>query len=166
MWHAKCDMWHNYKYSLLSLHMKTKVVQQTQTQIQTQTKSQTQKQTQTMSQTQLVPSFCQKQLKFFYLLGRFFVLLSHVTFHMSHVACHMSYVKCLCWSLGHAEQLLFSSVSSKVSICNYVKCHMSYIKCLNVDPWDMLNNFCFHVYAQKSQFLGENGPIILELVPS
>ena len=23
-------------------------------------------------------------------------------------------------------------------------------------PWDMLNNFCFHVYAQKSLFRGEN----------
>ena len=26
-----------------------------------------------------------------------------------------------------------------------------------VDPWDMLNNFCFHVYAQKSLFICENG---------
>ena len=25
------------------------------------------------------------------------------------------------------------------------------------DPWDMLNKFCSHVYAQKSLFLGENG---------
>ena len=25
-----------------------------------------------------------------------------------------------------------------------------------VDPWDMQNNFCFHVYAQKSLFIGEN----------
>ena len=24
------------------------------------------------------------------------------------------------------------------------------------DPWDMLNNFCFYVYAQKSLFIGEN----------
>ena len=24
------------------------------------------------------------------------------------------------------------------------------------DPWDMLNNFCFRVYAQKSMFIGEN----------
>ena len=24
----------------------------------------------------------------------------------------------------------------------------------NVDPWDMLNNFCFYVYAQKSLFTG------------
>ena len=46
MWHPKCDMWHNYKFSLLSLNMKTKVVQhvprinismsQTQTQSQSQ----------------------------------------------------------------------------------------------------------------------------------
>ena len=25
------------------------------------------------------------------------------------------------------------------------------------DPWDMLNNFCFHVLAQKSQFIGKIG---------
>ena len=25
-----------------------------------------------------------------------------------------------------------------------------------VDPRDMLNNFCFHVYAQKSLFIAEN----------
>ncbi len=24
------------------------------------------------------------------------------------------------------------------------------------DLWDMLNNFCFHVYAQKSLFIAEN----------
>ena len=24
------------------------------------------------------------------------------------------------------------------------------------DPWDMLDNFCFHVYAQKSLFIAEN----------
>ena len=27
IWHMTCDMWHNYKYSLLSIDMKTKVVQ-------------------------------------------------------------------------------------------------------------------------------------------
>ena len=27
---------------------------------------------------------------------------------------------------------------------------------LNVDPWDMLNNFCFYVYAQMLLFVGEN----------
>ena len=63
--------------------------------------------------------------------------ISHVTCNMSHCACHMSYVKCLCWFLGHAEQLLFSCLCSKVSICDYVTCHMShvtrhmsYVKCL------------------------------------
>ena len=25
-----------------------------------------------------------------------------------------------------------------------------------VDRWDMLNNFCFHVYAEMSLFMGEN----------
>ena len=34
-------------------------------------------------------------------------------------------VTCFCWSLGHGEQLLFSCVSSKVTICNYVTCHLS-----------------------------------------
>ena len=37
---------------------------------------------------------------------------------------------------------------------------MSYVICLMsnayVDPWDMLNNFCFHVYAQKSLLIAEN----------
>ena len=27
---------------------------------------------------------------------------------------------------------------------------------VSADPWDMLNNFCFHVYAQKLLFMGEN----------
>ena len=27
---------------------------------------------------------------------------------------------------------------------------------LKNDPWDMQKNFCFHVYAQKSLFIGEN----------
>ena len=64
-----------------------------------------------------------------------------------------------------SEQLLFSCVSSKVGICNYVTCHMSHVTCdmctchmsnAYVDRWDMLNNFCFHLYAQKSLFIGEN----------
>ena len=28
---------------------------------------------------------------------------------------------------------------------------------------DMLNNFCFHVYAQKALFIGENGTLIITL---
>ena len=35
-------------------------------------------------------------------------------------------------------------------------CHMS---SAYVDHWDMLNNFCFHVYAQKSLFMCENGNV-------
>ena len=59
-----------------------------------------------------------------------------------------------------SEQLLFSYVSSKVSICNYVTCHITHVKChmsnAYVDPWDMLNNFCFHLYGQILLFIGEN----------
>ena len=32
-----------------------------------------------------------------------------------------------------------------------------------VDPWDMLINFCFRVYAQKSMFIGENGNVLAAL---
>ena len=96
-----------------------------------------------------------------------FVIMSHFACHMSHCLCqmshcafHMSCVKCLCWSLVHSEQLLFSCVSSKVIIYNYVTCHMSHVTCLMsnayVDPCDMPNNFCFHVYAQMSLFMGVN----------
>ena len=38
---------------------------------------------------------------------------------------------------------------------SHVTCHISYVTAY-VDPWDMLNNFCFHVYAQMSLFMGEN----------
>ena len=54
-----------------------------------------------------------------------------------------------------------------------INCEMS---TAYVDPWDMLNNFCFHVNVQMLLFMGENdngffyhspvtGPII-ELLPS
>ena len=66
----------------------------------------------------------------------------------------------------------------------HVTCRMSHVTCLMsnayVDRWDMLNNFCFHVYAQMSLFMDENvngffltapAPLpvseaIIELVPS
>ena len=47
-----------------------------------------------------------------------------------------------------------------MSICDYATCHMSHVTChmsnAYVDPWDMLNNFSFHVYAQMLMFMGEN----------
>ena len=36
------------------------------------------------------------------------------------------------------------------------KVNILYAVILCVDPWDMLNKFCFHVYAQKSLFIAEN----------
>ena len=40
----------------------------------------------------------------------------------------------------------------------HVTFRLSHVTCYNmwnacVDPWDMLNNFCFHVYAQKWVFV-------------
>ena len=67
---------------------------------------------------------------------------------------------------------------------SHVTCRMSHVTCLMsnayIDPWDMLNNFCFHVYAQMSLFMGVNvnaffltpapplpvSEAIIELVPS
>ena len=38
--------------------------------------------------------------------------------------------------------------------------------CLETDPWDMLNNFCFQFYAQKSLFIGENGYAFFDIIIS
>ena len=39
----------------------------------------------------------------------------------------------------------------------HVTCHIAHVTChmsnAYVDPWDMLNNFCFHVCAQKLVFV-------------
>ena len=36
----------------------------------------------------------------------------------------------------------------------------------NIDPRDMLNNFCFHVYAQKSLFVVENCNVFFGITTS
>ena len=71
------------------------------------------------------------------------------------------------------------TVSLSLSVTVYLSVTVSVS--VSVDPCYMLNKFCFHVYAQKSLFLGENGnaffwtsppspsPVsgpIIELVPS
>ena len=62
----------------------------------------------------------------------------------------------------------------------YVTCRMSHVTCdmsnAYVDRWDMLNKFCFHLYAQKLLFIGENcngffltsapSPVTLEIIES
>ena len=52
------------------------------------------------------------------------------------------------------NQECFESV--KLSDCQVVKLSSS-CQVVKFDPSDMLNNFCFHIYAQKSLFIGENG---------
>ena len=57
------------------------------------------------------------------------------------------------------NEILWSKMSScqvvRLSGCQVVK--LSGCQVVKFDPWDMLNNFCFDVYAQKSMFIGENG---------
>ena len=79
----------------------------------------------------------------------------------------------------HAEQVLFSCLGSKVAVYSrklqwffwtssssrefWVHRAGSQLKIQSHTLWishsitlDMLNNFCFHLYAQKSLFIGEN----------
>ena len=44
--------------------------------------------------------------------------------------------------------------SVKLPGCQVVQ--LSSCQVVKFDHWDMLNNFCFHVYARKSLFIGEN----------
>ena len=60
----------------------------------------------------------------------------------------------------HAEQLLFSCLCSKVtiSLSHSLTLTLSHSHTLSFShslSLDMLNNFCFHLYAQKSLFIGE-----------
>ena len=47
--------------------------------------------------------------------------------------------------------------SVKLSGCQVVK--LSGCLVVKFDPRDMLNNFCCHVFAQKSMFKGENNNV-------
>ena len=49
---------------------------------------------------------------------------------------------------------MFMLKSVKLSGCQVVT--MSSCQVVKFDPWDMLNNFSFHVYAPKSLFIAEN----------
>ena len=53
------------------------------------------------------------------------------------------------WSSGHAEQLLFSCLGSKVSLTLFHFHQFRYFHYFHYFHY-MLNNFCFYVYAQKS----------------
>ena len=51
---------------------------------------------------------------------------------------------------------LFVTVFVSVALFMTVTVFVTVTVSVSVDPWDMLSNFCFHVYAQKSLFIGEN----------
>ena len=73
---------------------------------------------------------------------------------MSHVTCHMSYVKCLCWSLGHAEQLLFSCLGSKVTL---------YSRKLQCFFWDIISSITLTCYWRVHR-AGSKLKIRLEII--
>ena len=61
----------------------------------------------------------------------------------------------------HAEQLLFSCLCSKITLSlshshTLALSHSHTLSFSHSLSLDMPNNFCFHVYAQMSLFMGEN----------
>ena len=72
----------------------------------------------------------------------------------------LSHSRTLSFTLSrHAERLLFSCLGSKVTLSLSHTLTLSHSRSLSIShslTLDMLNNFCFHVYAQKSLFIGEN----------
>ena len=75
---------------------------------------------------------------------------------------HMSYVKWIMLILGTCWTtfVLMSMLKSEyLWLCHmlHVTCHIAHVTChmsnAYVDPGDMLNNVCFHVYTQKWVFV-------------
>ena len=61
---------------------------------------------------------------------------------------------------GHAEKLLFSCLCSKVIITFSHSFSLSLTLSISHSlTLNMLNNFCFHVYAQKSLIISEIGNV-------
>ena len=59
-----------------------------------------------------------------------FMIVCHAV--MSCCQVMLSYIKCLCWSLGHAEQLLFSCLCSKVTVYDCLSCCHVMLSCCHV----------------------------------
>ena len=51
---------------------------------------------------------------------------------------------------------VFVSVTVFVTVTVTMFVTVTVFVTVSVDPCDMLNNFCFHVYAQKSLLIAEN----------
>ena len=83
----------------------------------------------------------------------------HVTLRMSHVICQMlMLILGTCWTTFVLMSMLKSEYLWLCHI-SHVTCHNAHVTCqmsnahAYVDSRDMLNNFCFHVYAQKWVFV-------------
>ena len=65
-----------------------------------------------------------------------------------------------CWEpvkLSGCQVARFSSLILETNVNCQVTCDKFQMSNAYGVPWDMLNNFCFHVYAHKSLIIGENG---------
>ena len=92
--------------------------------------------------------------------------MTHVTFCLSHVTCYMWNAYVDPWDMlnnfcfhVYAQKWVFVIMSHVTCHMSHFafRCHMSHCACqmsnAYFDPWNMLNNFCFGVYAQKWVFV-------------
>ena len=113
IWHLKFDIWH---MSLLSIDMKTKVVQNIQTFIHSWFPASVWR-SDIFLPNIIITSDCDKR-------GHRAGSLLKKSLNVRQKLGTRNV-----WMFECSEQLLFSCVSSKVSICNYVTCRMSHVIC-------------------------------------
>ena len=63
----------------------------------------------------------------------------------------MPYIKCLCWSLGHAEQLLFSCLCSKVTVYDCLSC-----------CYDVIWNMSFYLGGSTDVFCNSSANLFFQ----
>ena len=108
----------------------------------------------------LITGTCWTSFVFMSMLKSHFKIVCHAVMSWCHNVmmawCRMSYVKCLmlilgtCWtSFVFMCRLKSDCLSSCHVILAGCRCHAVICQMVNVDPWDILNNFCFHVQARS-----------------
>ena len=62
----------------------------------------------------------------------------------------------ICHTTYYRYRPLRVSTTAQTGAGNLKIWKLENLKNIKNDPWDMLNIFCFHVYTQKSRFIGQN----------
>ena len=108
-------------------------------------------------------STCWTTFVFMAMLKSHILTLSHSQNSLSHTLTSSHSFTLSFTHSWHAEQVLFSSLCSKVTLtlsCSHSHTlSLSHSHTLSIShslTLDMLNKFCFHLYAQISLFIGEN----------